>query len=381
VRGYWHEQIPFYVRARDRKPLRVQRRELAALLRRYEYVPYHYLTESMFLPSFADDVTAFVPPRLVDRYVRHVNAGTPPTLAVDKDAFARAMRAVRLPAVETLFRFTPDGTIVDPDGASVPYREFVRRLAATRHDAFFLKPLASGQGKGARVLHLVDGALRCDGMELGAATFSSQVFGGRAHKNYLVQPWIVQHPLLDAITSSSVNTVRIDTFSVGGGFVHTAAVLRMSDGSRTTDNVSQGGFFVAVDVATGALGREARQLAVIDRRILIAHPETGFRFEGVVLPFWDEVKHVVTQAAEALLPLRSIGWDVAITPRGPVLVEANHTHGTDMLQDAVRGLAGTPLGMAALEHYRPRVARRVARHVSGERVSAVATDRRRASAA
>jgi hypothetical protein len=360
--AFWREEVRYYAHAEGRKPLRTQARELAALAARYEYPPYQYVREALFLTSCEDDVMRFVPPVIVDEYIRAVNAGMPADLAVDKQRFALEMQAAGLPAVETLFRLTRAGEILDARGAPVPYAELVRRLAGRADRAFFLKPLASGQGKGARIAEVVDGELCCDGVALDAETFAPHLFDGNAHKNYLVQPRIEQHATLDAITPASVNTVRIDTVFIEHRLEHTAAMLRMSDGSASTDNVSRGGFLVAVDLRTGTLARDARQLGRIDRRIVTTHPQTGFRFEGARLPFWGELLDVVRRAAEELWPLRTIGWDVAITPGGPLLVEANHTHGAIVLQEAARGLAGTPLATVALERYRPRVARRVERH-------------------
>ena len=41
------------------------------------------------------------------------------------------------------------------------------------------------------------------------------------------------------------------------------------------------------------------------------------------LPIGAAAKELVTSAALTFLPLRTIGWDVALTPMGPVLIEGN----------------------------------------------------------
>jgi hypothetical protein len=53
------------------------------------------------------------------------------------------------------------------------------------------------------------------------------------------------------------------------------------------------------------------------------HPVTGAPTVGVQLPEWDAVLALVSRAAEAFAPLRAVGWDVAITDGGVVLLEAN----------------------------------------------------------
>ncbi len=45
------------------------------------------------------------------------------------------------------------------------------------------------------------------------------------------------------------------------------------------------------------------------------------------------------RAQESLPLLRSTGWDIALTPDGPLVVEANNTYSVDILQVAYgRGL-------------------------------------------
>jgi hypothetical protein len=43
------------------------------------------------------------------------------------------------------------------------------------------------------------------------------------------------------------------------------------------------------------------------------------------VPCWDAACRLVRDAATAFLPLRTIGWDVAITDGDPVLIEGNVT--------------------------------------------------------
>jgi len=53
------------------------------------------------------------------------------------------------------------------------------------------------------------------------------------------------------------------------------------------------------------------------------HPETGVTFSGFQLPFWAEVCALARRAARAFLPIRTIGWDFAMTAGGPCLIEGN----------------------------------------------------------
>ncbi|MBN9282025.1 MAG: hypothetical protein J0H37_07220, partial [Hyphomicrobium denitrificans] len=57
--------------------------------------------------------------------------------------------------------------------------------------------------------------------------------------------------------------------------------------------------------------------------------------EGFRLPDWTLVTELALRAARTFLPLRTIGWDIALTPDGPVIVEGNRWW--DPPNDAVIG--------------------------------------------
>ena len=47
----------------------------------------------------------------------------------------------------------------------------------------------------------------------------------------------------------------------------------------------------------------------------------------IQLPFWNEVVEMLKRAMEEIPKVAYIGWDVAITPNGPVIIEGNTTPG------------------------------------------------------
>lgn len=54
------------------------------------------------------------------------------------------------------------------------------------------------------------------------------------------------------------------------------------------------------------------------------HPITGIGIVGFQVPFWKESLRMVKEAALLHKENRSISWDVAITNKGPELLEGNH---------------------------------------------------------
>ena len=74
------------------------------------------------------------------------------------------------------------------------------------------------------------------------------------------------------------------------------------------------------------------------------HPETDVAFDGFVLPHWKRVCSLIVEAAEHFVPVRAIGWDVAITPTRPVIIEGNiwwDAHNQHETMDVVRECLGS----------------------------------------
>ena len=65
------------------------------------------------------------------------------------------------------------------------------------------------------------------------------------------------------------------------------------------------------------------------------HPVTGTEIMGFQIPLFDQALELCRTASRRVeAHLKYIGWDVAITPDGPVLVEGNNLPGYDMCQNA-----------------------------------------------
>jgi hypothetical protein len=57
------------------------------------------------------------------------------------------------------------------------------------------------------------------------------------------------------------------------------------------------------------------------------HPESGVRIADFQLPLMDQVVAFVDQVARVVPQIQYVGWDIVVTPDGPVLVEGNWAAG------------------------------------------------------
>jgi len=155
---------------------------------------------------------------------------------------------------------------------------------------------------------------------------------------YLLQEKVRQHPFLNELAPTTTNTVRIVTLLDGRGDIDIQfAILRLGRRGNMADNWDRGGISVAIDKRTGTLGTGVLK-PKYGGQWVEAHPDTGARFGGRVLPYWHEVIELCTRAAQVTPKVRSIGWDVSITPDGPVLIEGNPDWDLAMVQVHTNGL-------------------------------------------
>ena len=155
---------------------------------------------------------------------------------------------------------------------------------------------------------------------------------------YILQDKVTQHPFLNNIAPHTTNTMRIVTFVDRSDKVHIQfAILRAGRRGNTADNWEQGGVSIGIDLATGVLGRGVLK-PKYGGHWLESHPDSGVVFRGMQVPYWSEVIDLCTRAAIGSPGLRTVGWDVALTPEGPVLIEGNPDWDLPMVQVHSRGL-------------------------------------------
>lgn len=166
--------------------------------------------------------------------------------------------------------------------------------------------------------------------------FSVKRFKGK--RGCIVQPRIVSHPDLDEISSPGVlATIRAVTCIVDGEPQLLFASLRIPVGDNITDNFSHGasGNIIApIDLVSGEIGvcRGSINKAWPEIADVVSHPDTGNRIQGVKVPLWDEVLDLLDRGQRSLPHLRTLGWDIAVTENGPMVVETNATYDVDLVQ-------------------------------------------------
>jgi len=139
---------------------------------------------------------------------------------------------------------------------------------------------------------------------------------------WVVESYIQQHPLMKQLHPLSVNTLRAHTIFHNGKVHFLGAVLRIGVGKKV-DNLYAGGIAAPIDDATGIVSGPAVSGNPFQTNTYDKHPITGEPIVGMQIPYWSEILQMVEQMGSKISELKSIGWDIAITEEGPVLVEMN----------------------------------------------------------
>jgi len=110
-----------------------------------------------------------------------------------------------------------------------------------------------------------------------------------------------------------------------------AASLRC--GSKATgfvDNFSSGGGAVLID-GSGRLEKYGLHFKGTPK-CTEHHPDTGFKFANYPIPYYNEAVELAIKAHSFLYGVCAIGWDIAITETGPVIIEGNYHWGLSIMQ-------------------------------------------------
>ncbi|MEX1198516.1 MAG: sugar-transfer associated ATP-grasp domain-containing protein [Pseudohongiellaceae bacterium] len=166
--------------------------------------------------------------------------------------------------------------------------------------------------------------------------FAMKRFQGQ--RGWMVQPRIHSHPDLDKISAPGVlATIRAVTCIVDGKPELLFATLRIPVGDNITDNFSHGSsgnITAPIDPTTGEIGVCRGSInktwpEIVD---VVFHPDTGNRIPGSRIPSWESIRDLLDRGQRSLPFLRTLGWDIAVTENGPLVVEANATYDVDVIQ-------------------------------------------------
>jgi Sugar-transfer associated ATP-grasp len=320
-------------------------REQAWLYRHFGLDQYAYYRYRLYEPGRSrDDKTTYLPDSVPEN-ARLWKLLTPPRYRLlydNKLVFHRFFAAAGLPLAPLFGVYAPRFGRAE-DGAPLGTADELRRLLErVGGSGFVFKPVEGIMGDRVLVFAGPDPAggwrtlagERFDAEQLVARTLESTGMTehnpGADPRPFLIEARIRPHAELAELLGPTLCSVRVQTLIRRDGRpVVLAAVFKLQAGTAGVDHLMHGGVGCWVDPESGALGRGRTRGH--DRDITTI-PGTERSFVGYTLPDWPAVRDLALRAADAFPWARSIGWDIGVGERGPVLIEGNERWSPSLIQ-------------------------------------------------
>ena len=267
----------------------------------------------------------------------------PSSIVSDKIAFAEHCRSAGIPTVPVV-GIAREGQL-----------SWLNEEA--RQSDWFVKPVDGKGGRGIELWVRIDSNRLCNATgQLVAEGELIRMIGEQSRSRpCLIQPRIRNHQRLGDLCNGALATVRaLSCLNEAGDPELVGAVLRMAiGGNHVVDNLHAGGIAAGIDLGTGLVGPATNLGSDVRLGWLDRHPTTGAQITGRRLPFADRIRPFAVKAHRAFSDRILVGWDIAITPKGLVLVEANGAPDLDIMQRPFgRGLMRGRLGELLAHHLR-----------------------------
>jgi len=202
-------------------------------------------------------------------------------------------------------------------------------------NTFIIKSNALEAGEGVMVCEKIGNQFIINGKEYSISELEEKLGNGI----YILQKKYSSHEAIRKINNSALNTTRIVTIRNGKDIKYLGGFQSFATGGAAIDSWSDGSVYVGIDVDNSCL-KKYSITSLSDKRdgLLEAHPDSSISFEGYKIPYLKESAELCLKAHRLFYFNFAIGWDVAITDDGPIIVEANEKPGMNVVQCVDGGL-------------------------------------------
>jgi len=154
--------------------------------------------------------------------------------------------------------------------------------------------------------------------------------------DFIVQSRINQHEEINKLFPSTINTIRLITTNTENCVDVICAHIKIGTKQQKIDTWDSGSIIVKVNINEGKLEGNGyfKYVKYNDgvNGIVDKHPETNTLFNDYEIPNFNEIMELISYAHGKFNKIYSIGWDIVITDKGPIILEGNHNWGSSTVQ-------------------------------------------------
>ncbi len=150
-----------------------------------------------------------------------------------------------------------------------------------------------------------------------------------SNRQVLLEEYIIQHDEIAKIYPHSVNTIRIHTVNNGQEIrSFLKPKLRIGCNNSIVDiSENNSGSYRAVINIDGTIDMAVYVHPSKHVEKATIHHNTNIVFNQIKIPYIQESINLAIEAASYFPEVPYIGWDIAVTPTGPIVVEGNAISG------------------------------------------------------
>lgn len=312
------QMLLFFLRDKNKKKWLQIIKEFTALYISNKELPLNYISHLLYRKNVAN-CNDYLSLKENKRLLRWSHSFAKPQIELveNKLLFERFLIKNNIPTPQIFFhnsknRFTYKGDDLEIENKNNFFIFLEKVFDAEKIEHLFCKPTNGGKGENIFVIDKKTYLKIPD--DLISLVFS---------KAFIFQEVILQHEVLKKINCSSINTLRIVTYKNKKNEVEIlSGFIRIGKKDAILDNAHAGGIVVPFDKKTGKMFYEGLQLIDNGGGTFHKHPDSGIIFNNLEIPHFTEVKKIVAKAA-SLFQFPLLGWDIAVTPNKPIIIEAN----------------------------------------------------------
>lgn len=283
----------------------------------------------LYIPRLRDDLPILISKEKSLAKLAKTNPREEQAVTENKAIFYQRCREAGLPIPETYGVFDR-GQGTDRDGAALRGKDdWVSYFAATLPAHFIIKDVGGAYGSGFGAFERCNGHYREAGGRMfdGAGLYEELV--RRSDSGLVVQERLFDHSDLEALSGRpGLQTMRVNTEMDAKGKVSLLFYwLKIRVGDNLADNFSMGtvGNLAGFGKWNEGVLEGARTCEPCGSgfRTVYTHPETGVSLKGFSIPLWEQAIELAKTAHRSFAKCGTLGWDVAMTPTGPRIIETN----------------------------------------------------------
>lgn len=144
-------------------------------------------------------------------------------------------------------------------------------------------------------------------------------------KAMLVQPWLRNHEEIASFAKDSLVAIRVVTVlnELDEPEVTMAMTRLLSKLEPDWQHLPDGEYAAPINLESGEMGLFTGDNFKTALVRMTQHPVTGIEIKGRVLTNWPAIRDLALKAHRTFKHRVVVGWDIALTPDGPMMLEGN----------------------------------------------------------